>query len=1207
MSAITHQSPLLWIPLKQTDEVDVATPVRSLISSSYGEDPKKYSSALASLGRARTDAVRGASGSDRTARDLLYKWFHILEMLEVRFPEIRVLFTWKDAFTNKPISQYSLAYEKASVIFNIGSTLSAMAAATSRLGAGSRNPDAKQGATGGASPSSPGAHPTTTAATPTSASEGDGTKRAYTALRQAAGFFTYINDNFLHAPSTDMSRALLRFLVPLLLTQANEIFLEKTLAGKSSSGLIAKLASGVAQGYAMLAEESKEWIAKEVVDRVWGMMLQTKAKHYLSVAHYHRAQTDAAASQHGHSLVRLTLAQSLSKEANKAAQLFASNHTSSGPSALASTTFGYTNHTSSAYTMPSDSGTCLSGLVSAHLTVVSAARAQAVKDNDLIYHDILPSETALPAIDPTMPAQLISIQEVYTSPEVQKAVGSDLFAKLVPLGVHERASMYSEEKAKLARAEGEKCNLAEGERVATLDGMGLPAALEKFRLAVKKGSGTSLNSGWDTLADPGIQVMTWAEEEAAGGAAMGADCLSTPGTRGVNDALNRISSLRQAANADLSSATELLDDEARLCEKARAKHGLNWSQDPSGGQPTVKSLRADIKSNREAFCQGEDNDRRIESKWREVEKDVELLIQGRAALEQAFAEALASSGSAATCPTTEGLSLLDLSESEEQASDDAFSRLREDVEALDLNLVKLSKVKKERDSLLAELREKLQTDDIGHLLILSHKGGSKSSASAGDSSDAGAENPQQAAQEAALFRQELEKFRPWQQRLSQAVVTQGHLLAEISCLWQSINASSEGSRIARQWEAKSRRKIDLIARLGQARSSSAEIRAALGKGLQFYEEAGDIARGLKASAKEWSEQRGRERQKLEAEAEWEGKLESSSMGLESSLGGMSLGSSTPSTRSPATRPVPAPLPTPSGQTSYGYPASPGHAMPQPPPQQAPYQHGATSSPCSASLPPPPHQQQQTGMQRVYQSSPPLTLHQVASSDFPPLTPAPSQHAYSSFSTPAQSQQAGLPAPLSSVPYSYNPSSGQPGGLSSLYAPPNQGVQQQPSYGSPCSTNTPGLQSTGVRSYPSSYPQGGYAQYGNQPNNNSTNTSSVHGSYGSLPPPPPPPPPPSFLTSVQSSGLPPPSLVPPPSPSSGAYGYAGTPGQQPVSAQWQAKPFYGYGSSRGSYAAPLPQPNGLQGGRYGGPPPPPPPPSSQQHHQQWRGYYPSSPR
>src|SRR6267378_783782 len=67
-----------------------------------------------------------------TARDLLYKYFGQLELLELRFSEIRVNFPWRDAFTNKLIVQTSLAYEKASIIFQIAATHSAIAASQSR-------------------------------------------------------------------------------------------------------------------------------------------------------------------------------------------------------------------------------------------------------------------------------------------------------------------------------------------------------------------------------------------------------------------------------------------------------------------------------------------------------------------------------------------------------------------------------------------------------------------------------------------------------------------------------------------------------------------------------------------------------------------------------------------------------------------------------------------------------------------------------------------------------------------------------------------------------------------------------------------------------------------------------------------------------------------------------------------------------------------
>ena len=58
----------------------------------------------------------------------MYKYFGQLELLELRFAEIRVIFPWRDAFTNKLITQTSIAYEKASIIFQIAATHSAIAA-----------------------------------------------------------------------------------------------------------------------------------------------------------------------------------------------------------------------------------------------------------------------------------------------------------------------------------------------------------------------------------------------------------------------------------------------------------------------------------------------------------------------------------------------------------------------------------------------------------------------------------------------------------------------------------------------------------------------------------------------------------------------------------------------------------------------------------------------------------------------------------------------------------------------------------------------------------------------------------------------------------------------------------------------------------------------------------------------------------------------
>lgn len=74
------------------------------------------------------------------------------------------------------MSQYSIAYEKACVIFNIAATCSSIAALQNRF-------------------------------------DPNGLKVAFNYFQCAAGLFVYINENFLHAPSLDLSRDSIKVLV----------------------------------------------------------------------------------------------------------------------------------------------------------------------------------------------------------------------------------------------------------------------------------------------------------------------------------------------------------------------------------------------------------------------------------------------------------------------------------------------------------------------------------------------------------------------------------------------------------------------------------------------------------------------------------------------------------------------------------------------------------------------------------------------------------------------------------------------------------------------------------------------------------------------------------------------------------------------------------------------------------------------------------
>ena len=96
-----------------------------------------------------------------------------------------------------------------------------------------------------------------------------GVKTAFHSFQAAAGMFTYINENFLHAPSTDLSRDTVKTLINIMLAQAQEVFLEKQIADGKKSGMLAKLAAQAAMLYSQAIEGLQENSMKTVFDKSW--------------------------------------------------------------------------------------------------------------------------------------------------------------------------------------------------------------------------------------------------------------------------------------------------------------------------------------------------------------------------------------------------------------------------------------------------------------------------------------------------------------------------------------------------------------------------------------------------------------------------------------------------------------------------------------------------------------------------------------------------------------------------------------------------------------------------------------------------------------------------------------------------------------------------------------------------------------------------
>jgi hypothetical protein len=384
--------------------------------------------------------------------------------------------------------------------------------------------------------------------------------------------------------------------------------------------------------------------------------MQIKAKYFVSITQYHRALADSAATKYGDALVRLQLAEAAAKEAHR----IASNFNSAFLPQMSPN-------------LPADSGQSLFELVKSQLALSTERRAEAQRDNDLIYNAVLPTAETLPSIDKTVVATAIPIQEVYSTPEVQKVIGPDLFSHLIPLSVHESASIYSEEKAKLVRSEVEKAEGAASEARSALDTLGVKAGLPRFR-AMADGS----VAGEDEIP---LDVRRYRD-----------DIAVIEEREGVDTLLKRLGESKESARVELDSIGRDLDAESQDCEAMRVRYGHLFTQAPSSG--LNKDLRADLKSRLQMLDAAKASDGQVQTLWDSAKGDVRLLISDD--VENVFKESARG--------PDQRESLLDLDTDKDDAEKAKITHL---VEEIDERIGRLNKIERERDQTLKDLKEKV--------------------------------------------------------------------------------------------------------------------------------------------------------------------------------------------------------------------------------------------------------------------------------------------------------------------------------------------------------------------------------------------------------------------------------------------------------------------------------------------------------------------
>ncbi|NWQ83231.1 RHPN1 protein, partial [Columbina picui] len=251
--------PMIPLGLKETKELDLLLPLKDFISEHYGEESTLFEKEIKEFMELR-QAMRTPSRNE-AGLELLMEYYNQLYFLDSRFfpptKSLGVFFHWYDSLTGVPSHQRALAFEKGSVLFNIGALHTQIGARQDRA-------------------SLPGLN------------------QAIDAFQKAAGAFNYLKENFSNAPSLDMSAASLNMLVRLMVAQVQECVFEKMTLLRAQHDFLtwlqlAQEAARVEDAYSLVHQTMTQAHVKDYVPFSWTTMVHVKSEHFKALSHYFAA------------------------------------------------------------------------------------------------------------------------------------------------------------------------------------------------------------------------------------------------------------------------------------------------------------------------------------------------------------------------------------------------------------------------------------------------------------------------------------------------------------------------------------------------------------------------------------------------------------------------------------------------------------------------------------------------------------------------------------------------------------------------------------------------------------------------------------------------------------------------------------------------------------------------------------------------------
>ncbi|KAL3985167.1 BRO1-like domain family protein [Acanthocheilonema viteae] len=366
--------------------------IKEYILLHYQDDPTKYDSAICEIENMRSKLSRILPDSETL--NILKRYYAQLCLMKNRFPMekgdiINVAFSWMDKSSDMSSAAVfeDINYELACVMYNIGAVHGAIAANEPRT-------------------------------------DLESIKNAFTHFQCAAYPFEQIRDSMNAAKysAVDFDPSVLTFYVTLLLAQAQECLLEKSIIDHRKSTVIAKLAIHLRDVYIQCREHFDFTGLSDVLSSRYKEWLRTctvKSELYGAIAMLHLGLQAEDDNKMGfrvsyfdfameHVIAAMKQVEKDKRESLKEAVIFLND-------------------------------------------IIFGKQRNAKKENDFIYHDRMPKREELAIVE-----GVNMVKAVGFDPTDKSISGPDLFAALLPGNVLKSLSLYSEEKAKFKRSLLEK-------------------------------------------------------------------------------------------------------------------------------------------------------------------------------------------------------------------------------------------------------------------------------------------------------------------------------------------------------------------------------------------------------------------------------------------------------------------------------------------------------------------------------------------------------------------------------------------------------------------------------------------------------------------------------------------------------------------------------------------------------------------------------